>query len=90
MPYLSNQRKAELQTKTELSTFLAGLSQVDLTAGDLNFLFTKIMMEYLAKKSYSRINDVVGALECAKLELYRRFAVPYEDEKKHANGDVYK
>ena len=28
-------------------------------------------------------------LECAKLELYRRVAAPYEDEKIDQNGDVY-
>jgi hypothetical protein len=33
--------------------------------------------------------DVVGALECAKLELYRRLAAPYEDQKIKLNGDAY-
>ena len=32
---------------------------------------------------------MVGVLECAKLELYRRMAAPYEDEKIEDNGDVY-
>ena len=31
----------------------------------------------------------MGALECAKLELYRRVAAPYEDVKIMENGDVY-
>jgi len=31
----------------------------------------------------------VGVLECAKMELYRRVAAPYEDKKKEENGDVY-
>jgi len=31
----------------------------------------------------------VGVLECAKLELYRRIAAPYEDEKIVETGDVY-
>ena len=30
------------------------------------------------------------ALECAKLELYRRLAAPYEDEKRKETGDVYR
>jgi len=33
--------------------------------------------------------DAIGALECAKLELYRRVAAPYEDTKIAENGDVY-
>jgi hypothetical protein len=38
---------------------------------------------------YAHINEAVGALECAKLELYRRVAAPYEDEKMKESGDVY-
>ena len=33
-------------------------------------------------------DDILGALECCKLELYRRFAAPYEDTKVISNGDV--
>jgi hypothetical protein len=40
-------------------------------------------------QSYSIINDIVGVLECAKMEFYRRVAVPYEDKKRTENGDVY-
>lgn len=32
---------------------------------------------------------MVGALESAKLELYRRKVSPYEDQKIEANGDVW-
>jgi hypothetical protein len=39
--------------------------------------------------SYQTINDIVGALEGAKLEFYRRVAVPYEDKKIIENGDVF-
>jgi hypothetical protein len=28
-------------------------------------------------------------MDCAKLELYRRVAAPYEDEKMAEAGDVY-
>lgn len=33
--------------------------------------------------------DALGALECCKLEFYRRVAAPYEDSKIISNGDVY-
>jgi hypothetical protein len=61
------------------------------TAGELNFLITALCIEYLNTngKNYQRINDVVGALEGAKLEFYRRVAAPYEDLKIKENGDVY-
>lgn len=37
----------------------------------------------------SKKSEIIGALECCKLELYRRIAAPYEDIKIGENGDVY-
>jgi hypothetical protein len=39
--------------------------------------------------TYQTMNDCLGALEGAKLEFYRRVVVPYEEQKKYENGDVY-
>lgn len=59
-------------------------------AGELNFLITTFIRDYYNKSpSYQSVNDVVGALEGAKLEFYRRVAAPYEDKKIIQNGDVY-
>jgi len=59
--------------------------------GELNYLITVLLIDYLHKmgKNYQNINDVLGALEGAKLEFYRRVASPYEDKKIQENGDVY-
>ena len=59
--------------------------------GTLNFRITQLINEYLVTKglSYTYISDCIGALECAKLELYRRVASKYEDKKLAANGEVY-
>lgn len=60
------------------------------TSGELNYLFTMLIKEYLRNGvNYQKINDVIGALEGAKLEFYRRVVAPYEDEKIKQNGDVY-
>jgi hypothetical protein len=61
------------------------------TPGDLNYQITMLCIAYMKKqgKSYQHINDVVGALEGAKMEFYRRYAAPYEDIKINQNGDVY-
>lgn len=57
--------------------------------GELNYLFTKIALEYFKRnRNYQGINDIIGALEGAKLEFYRRYAAPYEDIKLAENGDV--
>ncbi len=60
-------------------------------AGELNFFITHIINEYLDHHglNYSHLNDAIGVLECAKLELYRRVVAPYEDQKIEENGDVY-
>lgn len=59
--------------------------------GELNFIITTAILTYAAThdRSYQTINDILGALEGAKLEFYRRVAVPYENSKIDTNGDVY-
>jgi hypothetical protein len=72
--------------------FKHGLGELTFaeTPGELNYLFTKIATEYLSMngENYQHFNDVLGALEGAKLELYRRRIAPYEDTKIVENGDV--
>jgi hypothetical protein len=62
------------------------------TPGDLNYAITQLVNQYMFAKgrSYATINDIIGALEGAKLEFYRRVAVPYENAKIELNGDVYR
>lgn len=59
-------------------------------AGDLNYIITKMLHLYIKKKGlrYANCNEVIGALECCKLELYRKLIGPYEDEKIVENGGV--
>lgn len=61
------------------------------TPGELNYVITKIIIGFLGDNpNYQKYNDAVGALECAKIELYRRRIGDYEDLKIQFNGDVYK
>ena len=64
-----------------------------LSIGELNYAITSLIQDYLREvdnhMAYSDINEVIGVLECAKMELYRRIAVPYEERKIKENGDVY-
>lgn len=66
------------------------LLTVPETPGELNYAVSQIVEEYVAHKllNYQTINDVVGALEGAKIEFYRRLAVPYEEVKIKENGDL--
>lgn len=70
------------------------LNETNSTAnnpGELNYLISDELQCYIHKHglSYKTINDVIGALEGAKLEFYRRVAAPYEDKKIQENGDIY-
>ena len=62
------------------------------TAGELNYLITRSVNAYLGFHGglrYEHLNAAIGALQCAQLELYRRIAAPYEDQKRAENGEVY-
>ena len=41
------------------------------------------------QKRYSTFNDILGALDGAKLEFYRRIIGPYEDRAILKNGDIF-
>jgi len=88
MPYISRDQRIELDM---------GRRPVD--AGELNYWITDAILYYLSKivgrdtmklrPSYTDYNEVIGVLECVKLELYRRKVAPHEDDAKERNGDVY-
>lgn len=60
--------------------------------GRLTYLLTAVCAEYLwsapDRLRYHVIAEVVAALECTKMELYRRVVVPYEERARKENGDV--
>ena len=79
MPYIKEERRwAVFETSPQ-------------TSGELNYALTLALKDYLADhgESYQTYNDMIGALEGAKLELYRRKIAPYEDIKIKENGDVW-
>lgn len=91
MPYIQQEQR---------TAFKEGLLSLDpREPGELNYCITKIVHDFLtmrakiragkdAKPNYAEYNAAIGALECAKLELYRRMIAPYEDIKIWENGDV--
>lgn len=81
MPYIPQERR-------ELIDEAVGYIS---NAGEFNYHISSLINRYIDHngKSYALINEIIGVLECAKLELYRRVAAPYEDIKISENGDVY-
>ena len=88
MPYIKEEERELLEDW--LYDLLETLPNTSHNAGVLNYLFTRIAHDYIEKQglNYQHINDVVGALDGAKSEFYRRVAIPYEDKKIIENGDV--
>ena len=60
-----------------------------IDVGELNYIISKIIWTMFKRhKSYRTANDLIGVLECIKLEFYSRQVSNYEDVKKIENGDV--
>jgi len=84
MPYITQGARRRL-------TIAEGEEPIPESSGELNYVITKLVDGYLKRvgMNYASLNSVIGVLECAKLELYRRIVIPYENKKKLENGDVY-
>lgn len=85
MPYIKQ------EDRDKIADELNSLLSVSLSSGELNFVITELCNAYLRhhKPNYSTMNNIIGVLECAKQEYYRRICAPYEDQKSKENGDVY-
>jgi hypothetical protein len=83
MPYITKQQRWDVNVDYA--------HRMPNDSGELNYILTTVCLDYLAHKGerYVTMNDVVGALESCKLEMYRRLVSPYEDSKVKENGDVY-
>jgi hypothetical protein len=81
MPYITKETRKRLDYPTCLPPE---------TPGELNYALTKVVLRYLGPEpNYQRFNDVLGALEGCKLELYRRHIAIYENGKLFENGDAF-
>ena len=91
MPYIKQENREKFIVpdghQTDSLKFIGSNCQ---SSGELNYVFSKIALEYLKHKgvNYQAFNDIIGALEGAKLELYRIHCAPYEDVKIYENGHI--
>ena len=79
MPYITQQARAELRSRRPQNK------------GELNYVITKLIMEYIEYKglSYQNLSDAAAALSDCRDEFYRRIIAPYEDQAIQRNGDVF-
>jgi len=90
MPYIPQEERTEIDDSLNLLKAQLGISD-DLPVGKLNYIVSTLISHLIDihGTSYTIGNNLVGVLECAKQELYRRILIPYEDAKIELNGDVY-
>jgi hypothetical protein len=84
MPYIKQEARPKLDGA--IDELIAAVE----TDGELNYTVTRLVQGAAEKRGggYAVFNALVGVLECAKLEFYRRVVRPYEDRKARENGDV--
>lgn len=84
MPYIKQEKRGSLDPLIE------DLSKEITCEGDLNYIMTSLIHKEVLKKgkNYQVLNNLIGALECAKIELYRTVIGPYEALKLTENGNV--
>ena len=90
MPYIKKEDRDKYEHATAtIAAILAGIPN-DRLGGELNFVIYSIVKKYfnLSEMKYAKINMIMGALECSRLEVYRRLASEYEDGAIERNGDV--
>ena len=82
MPYITARRRQDI---------LEGAGYEEI--GELVYVLTGECLEYFdtfaGEHQFATHNAIIGALECAKAEWYRRMIAPYEDKAIERNGDVY-
>ena len=94
MPYIKQETRERLKFALELLESVMFFAESKLeekcSSGTLNYIVTKVVKRFLGENpNYERYNAAIGALECAKLELYRRTIADYENGKIYINGDVW-
>jgi hypothetical protein len=87
MPYIPDTQRNDIHN----DLLADGLGFCPENAAELNYIVSELINNFLTVQglTYSNINEMMGALECCKLELYRVVAAPYEEDKMEENGVVY-
>lgn len=84
MPYIAQDSRFQFMESVEHC--VNGIEKI----GEINYVITLLLHRWLQRNtmSYATLNALIGVLECAKLELYRKVVALYEDDKQAENGPV--
>lgn len=95
MPYVNAGVRGMLNTSLEVVLKQLRHLPYGMQEGAVNYVVIRAaatLIEPDARGNHPRYADyskAIGALECAKLELYRRQVAPYEETCMAKNGDVF-
>ena len=93
MPYVKKEVRVDLDGPiAELSETITRLYKNGGRDRDgmLNYAITKLLLQCYPNVSYKIHNEIIGMLDCCKLEWYRTQVAPYEDLKMTESGKVTK
>jgi len=87
MPYITNSDRKKFDLV--INDLVENLKDSTALSGELNYVFSVVLHRiFKHKESYQTASTLISALECIKLEFYRRSVAPYEDLKIKENGDI--
>ena len=95
MPYVNEVVKKNMAPFIEdLIQFLEHENTV-IQPGEFTYIIYRLMLAHreglramIGDHKYSSLAEILGCVESAKLEFYRRIVAPFEDLKITENGDV--
>ena len=93
MPYIPREDRPAYDGLIDQLVEILAAQPADRRKGHANYVITQLIrkawgVHAASGESYSNYADVIGTLECAKLELYRRWVADYEDKAIAKNGDL--
>ena len=87
MPYIK--KNSREQYDDDIDRLILILENNDFSGGHLNYIISRLCnAKFEAHRTYSEGESIIGVLECAKQEFYRRKLAVLEDEKIKDNGDI--
>lgn len=93
MPYVRQEIRKEFDT--DIDNLLGAILRYEVyhqsehIDGIMNYIITRLINEVYNEDNYFILNRAKGVLTCASDEFTRRRIIPFEEEKKKVNGDVY-
>jgi hypothetical protein len=85
-PYIAQARREDY------FPFLEFIKELRIdNSGEFNYIISQLAMIYVEQHgiNYRIYNEIIGAIECAKQEIYVRLVSPLEKKKREENGDVF-